>query len=75
LEVLIRDAWALSLGRPKESIVNLDLVEQLQGIARDLRSSQAASWLQQIEQLRGTLEVNINRKIASDALLLSMAAT
>lgn len=73
LEVLIRDAWALSLGRPKESIVNLDLVDQLQRIAGDLRSSQAAAWLQQIEELRGTLEVNINRKVASDALILSMA--
>lgn len=74
LEVLIRDAWALSLGRPKESIVNVDLLNQLQEIAGDLRSSQAAVWLQQIEELRGTLEVNINRKVASDALLLSMAA-
>lgn len=75
LEVLIRDAWALSLGRPNESIVNIDLLSQLQPIARDIRSSQAASWLQQIEELRGTLEVNINRKVASDALLLGMAAT
>ena len=73
LEVLIRDAWALSLGRPKQSIVNLDLVDQLQKIAGDLRSSQATSWLRQIEELRGALEVNINRKIASDALVLSMA--
>ena len=73
LEVLIRDAWALSLGRPKESMVNVDLLDQLQRIAGELRSSQAASWLQQIEELRGALEVNINRKIASDALLFSMS--
>lgn len=74
LEVLIRDAWALSLGRPKETIVNLDLFDQLQRIADELRSVKAARWLQQIEELRGTLEVNINRKVASDALLMSMAA-
>ncbi|HKO35895.1 MAG TPA: DNA polymerase III subunit delta' [Pyrinomonadaceae bacterium] len=73
LQVLIRDAWALSLGRPKESIVNIDLLDQLQTIAADLGSAQAAAWLQQIEELRGALEVNINRKIASDALLLSMS--
>jgi DNA polymerase III subunit delta' len=73
LEALIRDAWALSLGRPQGTIVNTDLVGQLQRIAGDLRSSQAASWLRQIEELRGTLEVNINRKVASDALLMSMA--
>jgi len=73
LEALIRDAWALSLGRPAETIVNTDVVRELQQIADEMRSSQAASWLSQIEELRGTLEVNINRKVASDALLMSMA--
>ncbi|HEV8138816.1 MAG TPA: DNA polymerase III subunit delta' C-terminal domain-containing protein, partial [Pyrinomonadaceae bacterium] len=73
LEALIRDAWALSLGRPAETIVNADVLRELQQIADEMRSSQAASWLTQIEELRGTLEVNINRKVASDALLMSMA--
>lgn len=73
LEVLIRDAWALRLGRPKETIVNSDLLGDLQRIADELKSAQAASWLSQIEELRGTLEVNLNRKIASDALVLTMA--
>jgi DNA polymerase-3 subunit delta' len=73
LEALIRDAWGLALGRPKETIVNVDLFSQLQRIADELRSTKAAAWLQQIEELRGALEVNINKKIASDALLMSMA--
>jgi DNA polymerase-3 subunit delta' len=73
LEVLLRDAWALSLGRPPESLINIDLLHELQQIADGLRSGQAAAWLQQIEELRGALEVNINRKVASDALVLSMA--
>jgi DNA polymerase-3 subunit delta' len=74
LEVLIRDAWALNLGRPREAIVNQDLAHELEEIARDIRSEQVQSWLTQIEELRGALEVNLNRKITSDALLLSMAA-
>lgn len=74
LEILIRDAWALALGRPSGTIVNGDLLTALQQIAAEIRSAQAAAWLSQIEELRGTLEVNINRKIASDALLLTMAA-
>jgi DNA polymerase-3 subunit delta' len=73
LEILIRDAWALALGRPSATIVNGDLLTALQQIAAEIRSAQAAAWLRQIEELRGTLEVNINRKIASDALLLTMA--
>ncbi|HKP36094.1 MAG TPA: DNA polymerase III subunit delta' [Pyrinomonadaceae bacterium] len=74
-EVLIRDAWALALGRPADSIVNTDLVRELQQIAAELRSDQAALWLTQIEELRGALEVNLNRRIASDALLMSMSSS
>jgi DNA polymerase III subunit delta' len=74
LESLIRDTWALALGRPKGSIVNSDLISDLQPAAGQLRSQKAASWLAQIEELRGELDVNVNRRIASDALLLSMAA-
>jgi DNA polymerase III subunit delta' len=72
LEILIRDAWALRLKRPGETIVNGDLLSALQQIADEMTSSQAAGWLSKIEELRGTLEVNVNKKIASDALLLAM---
>jgi DNA polymerase-3 subunit delta' len=75
LETLIRDAWALALERPVEAIVNSDQLKELKQIAADLKSSQAASWLSQIEDLRAALEVNINRRVASDALFLTMAAT
>jgi len=74
LETLIRDAWALALGRPTESITNFDLAKELQNIAGELASNRAERWLVQIEELRGALEVNLNRKIASDGLLMSMAA-
>src|SRR5437016_1246864 len=42
--------------------------------AGGIRSGHAEAWLTQIEELRGALEVNINRRVASDALLISMAA-
>lgn len=74
LESLIRDAWARVLGRPAEAITNQDLLDDLQRIANELRSARAATWLTEIEELRGALEVNLNRKIASDGLLMSMAA-
>jgi hypothetical protein len=47
----------------------------VQEIAAEMRSAQAGAWLKQIEELRGTLEVNINRRIASDALFISMAGS
>jgi len=75
LETLIRDAWGLALGRPAGSIVNGDLLKELQRIAAELNSRRAASWLSQIEELRAALEVNINRRVASDALVVGMAAS
>ena len=38
-----------------------------------LTSARAARWLSQIETLRNQLAVNINRKVATDALFLAMA--
>ena len=74
LEALIRDAWALSLGRSEASIVNRDLLNELRRIAEPMKSSKAASWLAAIEELRAALAVNINRRVATDALFLGMAA-
>lgn len=74
LESLIRDAWALQLGFPAETITNYDLTDQLQQVADQMKSEQAESWFTQIEGLRAALEVNINRRIASDALVVGMAA-
>ena len=73
LEALIRDAWGLSLGRPADSVINSDRLNDLNRVAAELSSERAASWLTTIEELRGALEVNINRKIASDGLVVSMA--
>ena len=74
LETLIRDAWALRLERPSEGIINIDLLKELKAIAGEMQSRHARAWLQAIEELRGTLEVNINRRVAGDALFLAMAS-
>jgi len=73
LESLIRDTWALALGRPENTIANMDELPQLRKLAAGLTSHQAEEWLLLIETLREQLVVNINRKIATDALFLSMA--
>jgi len=74
LQTLIRDAWALHLRRPADTITNSDILTELQKIADELRNEKAAAWLSAIEELRGALEVNINKRIASDGLVLRMAA-
>jgi DNA polymerase-3 subunit delta' len=73
LEMLIRDVWALALGAPAEQIVNEDVRAQLSQISARVESRRAAGWLTLLETLRGQLSVNINRKVATDALFLAMA--
>jgi len=74
LETLIRDAWMLSLQVPPDSVVNEDLLPELSKISERLDSRRPASWISQIEEMREQLLVNINRKSATDALFLTMAA-
>lgn len=74
LETLIRDAWLLSLGAAREQLVNEDLFAELQNVGRQINPDRAAAWILQIEDVREQLVVNINRKIATDALFLAMAS-
>ena len=73
LETLIRDAWMLSLAVKPAQLVNEDLLPELETISKKLDPEKAATWILQIEDMREQLIVNINRKVATDALLLAMA--
>jgi DNA polymerase-3 subunit delta' len=74
LETLIRDAWLVSLGVAREQLINDDLLLRLTQIGERISSRHVTTWIAQIEELREQLAVNINRKPATDALFLSMAA-
>ena len=73
LETLVRDAWMLSLGAKPELVVNADLLSELERVSEQLDPKRGADWLLQIEDLREQLIVNVNRKVTTDALFLSMA--
>jgi DNA polymerase-3 subunit delta' len=73
LETLVRDAWLLSLD-PAAKIVNEDIRDRLARLGAGFESRRAADWMARIRELRGQLAVNINRRVATDALFLSMAA-
>jgi DNA polymerase-3 subunit delta' len=75
LERLIRDVLLVAVAGPEEQIVNIDILPQLQEIARGTNAQRATNWITQIEELREQLLVNINRKPATDALFLTMAGT
>jgi DNA polymerase-3 subunit delta' len=73
LETLVRDAWMLSLGVKPELVVNADLLPELEKVSARLNPARAADWLLQIEDVREQLIVNVNRKVTTDALFLTMA--
>jgi DNA polymerase-3 subunit delta' len=72
LETLVRDVWLLSLEASGAKLINEDVRERLARLGASVESRRAASWLARIENLRAQLAVNINRRVATDALLLSM---
>jgi DNA polymerase III subunit delta' len=74
LEILVRDLWLLSLGGAEGRLVNGDLRERLARLASGVPPARASRWLLRIEELRGQLAVNVNRRAATDALFLTMSA-
>ena len=70
---LVRDVWAMTHGAGDAQLVNADARAQLQPISQHLPGPRAASWLRAIEEHLQRLNVNINRKAATDALMLAMA--
>jgi DNA polymerase-3 subunit delta' len=72
LETLARDLWLASLGGGEERLVNADLGERLSHLADRISPSRTARWVSRIEELRAQLAVNVNRRVAADALLLSL---
>ncbi|MCA1624409.1 MAG: hypothetical protein LC768_00625 [Acidobacteria bacterium] len=73
LETLIHDVWVVKLGNETQ-VVNFDILPQIKNLAQNVESKRLASWLSEIEKMRENFQVNINRKIATDALFMQMAS-
>jgi len=73
LQSLIRDVWTLRIGGDPAGIVNTDLAERLQQLASASYMSDMPLWISEIDLIRENLIVNINKKIAADALFVTMA--
>lgn len=74
LQTLIHDVWSLALGADEFSIVNRDYKTQLKILAERADARRLARWLAEIETMRELFAVNLNKKIATDALFMQMAA-
>src|SRR5436190_2442876 len=74
LETLIRDMWMMKNGSLPEAIRNFDIAEELERVSPEVDPRQLEAALNEIESLRQSLAVNINRKSATDALFMKIAA-
>lgn len=74
LELLIRDLWLLALDEAGRGLVNYDVRERLARLAAQVPPRRASRWIARVEELRSQLAVNVNRRAATDALFLTMAA-
>ncbi|MEP6945163.1 MAG: DNA polymerase III subunit delta' [Acidobacteriota bacterium] len=74
LESLIHDVWSLRISDDATRVVNTDVAAELSSLARDAAAADLPRWLSDIETMREQFAVNINRKVATDALFVSMAS-
>ena len=74
LETLIRDMWTLKNGSLHEAIRNFDIADELERVSLQVDPRQLEAALNEIESLRQSFAVNINRKSATDALFMKIAA-
>ena len=71
LQTLIHDIWTLRFGGGE--IVNADIKSALERLAEKSDAKRLARWLSEIETMRENFAVNLNKKIATDALFMQMA--
>ena len=73
LRGLIRDVWLLGNGAADSAILNVEIVDELRRLSQEIDSRTLSTWLGEIETLSENFIVNINKKIATDALVVGMA--
>ncbi len=73
LQSIIHDLWAMTVSGDPTRSINEDFAEQLLLLAANAHSGELQGWMDAIDELRANLRINVNRKIAADALFVSMA--
>ena len=74
LQDLIHDTWLLRNGADAGAILNKDIANELSALGQTVEPSSLAGWLAEIDTMRQNFIVNLNRKVATDGLFVSMAA-
>lgn len=72
---LLRDMFLLAAGSSREFAVNIDALDRLAPLAQKIGLKRLLVWVEKLSELRGNLRVNINRQIATEAILLELSET
>ncbi|MFN2502267.1 MAG: ATP-binding protein [Pyrinomonadaceae bacterium] len=72
LQSLIHDVWSLRVTGDAGMVVNTDLTDRLTSLAQNPGSVALPAWIAAIDEMRLNLIVNINRRVATDALFAGM---
>jgi hypothetical protein len=73
LASLLHDVWTIRVSGDAGRAVNADLAGRLSGLAGNAAVQNIPAWLNAIDEIRENFIVNINRKVATDALFVTMA--
>ena len=73
LQTLVHDILALRSGADPNKIVNADIAVELKILADEAGTSSLSDWQISLEDLLASLNVNVNKKVATDALFVRMA--
>lgn len=74
LASLLHDVWTIRVTGDASRIANSDLTDEFTELAASPAAAKIPDWLKAIETMRENFAVNINRKVAADALFIAMTA-
>ncbi len=73
LTSLLRDLFLLVAGDSREAIINLDILDRLAPLAQKVGLKRLMAWVGKFDELRASLKININRQVATEAVLLELS--
>jgi DNA polymerase-3 subunit delta' len=72
LQRLLRDVFLIAAGQSRESLVNTDVADKLEALAMRIGLARVTTWSERFNELRARLRFNVNRQVATEALLLGL---
>lgn len=70
---LLRDVFLVAANGSEANVVNTDVTDRLQLLAEKIGLARLMEWIKRFDELRRNLHININRQVATEAALLSLA--